>query len=44
MAGLISSIIVGRVFDTLDDYRYAFFIGAGLALVALVSIGFELTT
>ena len=40
VAGLIGPIIAGRVFDTFDDYRYAFFIAAGLALVALLSMSF----
>ena len=40
VAGLIGPIIGGRVFDAFDDYRYAFFIAAGLAVVALLSLGF----
>ena len=40
MAGLIGPIIAGVVFDTFNDYRYAFFIAAGLAVVALLSLGF----
>jgi OFA family oxalate/formate antiporter-like MFS transporter len=38
VAGLIGPIIAGRVFDAFDDYRYAFFVASGLALVALVSL------
>ena len=40
VAGLIGPIIAGRVFDAFGDYRYAFFIAAGLAAVALLSISF----
>ena len=40
VAGLIGPIIAGLVFDTFNDYRYAFFIAAGLAVVALLSLGF----
>lgn len=40
VAGLIGPIIGGWVFDAFDDYQYAFFIAAGLAVVALVSLGF----
>ena len=40
VAGVIGPIIAGRVFDTFDDYRFAFFIAAGLALVALLSMAF----
>ena len=40
IAGLIGPIIAGRVFDAFGDYRYAFFIAAGLAVVALLSISF----
>jgi OFA family oxalate/formate antiporter-like MFS transporter len=40
VAGLIGPIIAGVVFDTFNDYRYAFFIAAGLAVVALLSLGF----
>jgi OFA family oxalate/formate antiporter-like MFS transporter len=40
VAGLIGPIIAGVVFDTFNDYRYAFFIAAGLAVVALISLAF----
>ena len=40
VAGLIGPIIAGLVFDTFNDYRYAFFIAAGLAVVALLSLAF----
>ena len=40
VAGLVGPIIAGRVFDASGDYRVAFFIAAGLAIVALISIGF----
>ena len=38
VAGIIGPTIAGRVFDRFDDYRYAFFIAAGLAVVALLSL------
>ena len=38
VAGFIGPYIGGRVFDAFDDYRYAFFIAAGLAVVALISL------
>ena len=38
VAGLIGPIIAGTVFDAFSDYRYAFFIASGLALVALLSM------
>ena len=40
VAGLLGPIIAGRVFDAFDDYQVAFFIAAGLSIVALISIGF----
>ena len=40
VAGVIGPVIAGRVFDASGDYRYAFYIAAGLALVALLSIAF----
>ena len=40
VAGLLGPIIAGRVFDAFDDYGVAFFIAAGLSIVALISIGF----
>ena len=39
VAGLIGPYIAGRVFDASDSYQYAFFIAAGLAVVALISLG-----
>ena len=39
VAGIIGPNIAGRVFDASNDYRYAFFIAAGLAVVALISLG-----
>ena len=39
VAGIIGPNIAGRVFDASNDYRYAFFIAAGLAVVALLSLG-----
>lgn len=38
VAGVIGPLIAGRVFDAFDDYSYAFYIAAGLAIVALISI------
>ena len=38
VAGLLGPVIAGRVFDAFDDYRYAFFVAAGLAVIALLSI------
>jgi OFA family oxalate/formate antiporter-like MFS transporter len=38
VAGLIGPYIAGRVFDRFDSYQYAFFIAAGLAVVALISL------
>jgi OFA family oxalate/formate antiporter-like MFS transporter len=38
VAGIIGPLIAGRVYDTFGDYRYAFFVTAGLALVALASL------
>jgi len=40
VAGLIGPYIAGRVFDAYGDYRNAFFIAAGLAVIALISLGF----
>ena len=39
VAGIVGPVIAGRVFDATGDYRQAFFIAAGLAVVALVSLG-----
>ena len=38
VAGIVGPVIAGRVFDATGDYRQAFFIAAGLAVVALVSL------
>ena len=38
VAGLIGPYIASRVFDAFDSYQYAFFIAAGLAVVALISL------
>ena len=38
VAGFIGPYIAGRVFDAFDDYQNAFFIAAGLAVVALLSL------
>ena len=38
VAGVIGPLIAGRAFDAFNDYRYAFYIAAGLAVVALISI------
>ena len=38
VAGLIGPYIAGRVFDAFDSYQFAFFIAAGLAVVALISL------
>ena len=40
VAGVIGPLIAGRVFDASGDYQNAFFIAAGLAVVALISLGF----
>ena len=37
-AGILGPFIAARVFDRFGGYRYAFFIAAGLALVALASL------
>jgi len=37
-AGILGPAIAARVFDRFGDYRYAFFIAAGLALVALAAL------
>ncbi len=39
VAGIVGPVIAGRVFDATGDYQQAFFIAAGLAVVALVSLG-----
>ncbi len=38
IAGIVGPVIAGRVFDATGDYRQAFFIAAGLAVVALASL------
>ncbi len=38
VAGIVGPVIAGRVFDATGDYRQAFFIAAGLAVVALASL------
>ena len=38
VAGIIGPVIAGRVFDATGDYRQAFFIAAGLAVVALAAL------
>ena len=38
VAGILGPIIGARVFDTFQDYRYAFFAAGGLALIAFVSV------
>ena len=38
VAGIVGPVIAGRVFDATGDYQQAFFIAAGLAVVALVSL------
>lgn len=40
VAGIVGPLIGGRVFDAFRDYRYAFFIAAGLAVVAVISLAF----
>jgi OFA family oxalate/formate antiporter-like MFS transporter len=37
-AGILGPILAARVFDAFGDYRYAFYIAAGLALVALAAL------
>jgi OFA family oxalate/formate antiporter-like MFS transporter len=37
-AGILGPAIAGRVFDRFGDYRYAFFMAAALALVALAAL------
>ena len=37
-AGILGPAIAARVFDRVGDYRYAFFIAAALAVVALISL------
>ena len=39
-AGTLGPSIAGRIFDQSHDYRYAFYIAAGLAIVAAVSLLF----
>ncbi len=38
VAGIVGPVIAGRVFDATGDYRQAFFIASGLAVVALVAL------
>ena len=38
VAGIVGPVIAGRVFDATGDYRQAFFIASGLAVVALASL------
>ena len=38
VAGIVGPVIAGRVFDATGDYQQAFFIAAGLAVVALVAL------
>ena len=40
VAGILGPYIGARVFDATGEYRYAFFIAGGLAIVALVSLLF----
>ena len=40
VAGIVGPVIAGRVFDATGDYQQAFFIAAGLAVVALISLAF----
>ena len=40
VAGIIGPVIAGRVFDATGEYQQAFFIAAGLAVVALISLAF----
>ena len=39
-AGILGPGIAGRIFDQFRDYRYAFYIASGLAIVAAVSLLF----
>ena len=39
-AGILGPGIAGRIFDQFRDYRYAFYIAAGLAIVAAASLLF----
>ncbi len=38
VAGIVGPVIAGRVYDATGDYRQAFFIAAGLAVVSLASL------
>ena len=38
VAGIVGPVIAGRVFDATGDYQQAFYIAAGLAVVALISL------
>ena len=38
VAGIVGPVIAGRVFDATGDYQLAFYIAAGLAVVALISL------
>lgn len=38
VAGIVGPVIAGRVFDATGDYQQAFFIAAGLAVVALAAL------
>ena len=40
VAGIVGPVMAGRVFDATGDYQQAFFIAAGLAVVALISLAF----
>jgi OFA family oxalate/formate antiporter-like MFS transporter len=39
-AGILGPLIGARVFDQFQDYRYAFYIAAALAVIAAVSLAF----
>ena len=38
VAGIVGPVIAGRIFDATGDYQQAFFIAAGLAVVALAAL------
>ena len=38
VAGIVGPVIAGRVFDAYGDYRLAFYLAAGLSVVALIAL------
>ena len=40
VAGIVGPVIAGRVFDAYGDYQLAFYLAAGLSVVALIALAF----